>query len=160
MKLFIIFGAVNALISVALGAFGAHGLEGKISEHYMGVWEKAVQYQMYHALGMLAVGILMQITNAPLLGAAGWLMLLGIIFFSCSLYILAVSGISILGPSHRSAACCSSLAGYAWSSASSNCKSDGGVIISKNNGFTHYLLIFLLFMAVFAAGSGIVNLIT
>src|SRR5699024_209847 len=97
MKLFIIFGAVNALISVALGAFGAHGLEGKISEHYMGVWEKAVQYQMYHALGMLAVGILMQITNAPLLGAAGWLMLLGIRFFSGSLYILAVSGISILG---------------------------------------------------------------
>lgn len=97
MKLFIIFGAVNALISVALGAFGAHGLEGKISEHYMGVWEKAVQYQMYHALGLLAVGILMQITNAPLLGAAGWLMLLGIIFFSGSLYILAVSGISILG---------------------------------------------------------------
>src|SRR5699024_8101642 len=64
------------------------------------------------------------------------------------------------GPSHRSAACCSSLAGYAWSSASSNCKLDGGIIISKNNGFTHYLLIFLLFMAVFAAGSGIVNLIT
>src|SRR5699024_12271572 len=64
------------------------------------------------------------------------------------------------GPSHRSLACCSLLAGYVWSSASSNCKSDGGVIISRNNGFTHYLLIFLLFMAVFAAGSGIVNLIT
>lgn len=97
MKMFIIFGAVNALISVALGAFGAHGLEGKISEHYMDVWEKAVQYQMYHALGMIALGILMQVTDAPLLGAAGWLMLLGIVFFSGSLYILAVSGVSILG---------------------------------------------------------------
>ena len=97
MKTFIILGAVNAFISVALGAFGAHGLEGKISEHYMSVWEKAVSYQMYHALGLIAVGILVQVTGAPLLGAAGWLMLLGIIFFSGSLYILAVSGISILG---------------------------------------------------------------
>ncbi len=61
------------------------------------VWEKAVSYQMYHALGLMAVGILVQATGAPLLGAAGWLMLLGIIFFSGSLYILAVSGISILG---------------------------------------------------------------
>ena len=97
MKIFVILGAINAFISVALGAFGAHGLEGRISEHYMGVWEKAVSYQMYHALGLLATGILIQVTNAPLLGTAGWLMLLGIIFFSGSLYILAVSGISILG---------------------------------------------------------------
>lgn len=97
MKTFVILGAINAFISVALGAFGAHGLEGKISEHYMGVWEKAVSYQMYHALGLLAVGILAQVTNAPLLGTAGWLMLIGIVFFSGSLYILAVSGVSILG---------------------------------------------------------------
>ncbi|MHC0551537.1 DUF423 domain-containing protein [Salinicoccus sp. CNSTN-B1] len=97
MKLFIIMGAINAFISVACGAFGAHGLEGKISEHYMDVWEKAVSYQMYHALGLIAVGILVQLTGAPFLGTAGWLMLLGIIFFSGSLYILAVSGISILG---------------------------------------------------------------
>ena len=67
MKTFIILGAINAFISVALGAFGAHGLEGKISEHYMSVWEKAVSYQMYHALGLMAVGILVQATGAPLL---------------------------------------------------------------------------------------------
>ena len=49
MKIFIILGAINGFLAVALGAFGAHGLEGKISDHYLGVWQKAVQYQMFHA---------------------------------------------------------------------------------------------------------------
>lgn len=97
MKLFIILGAVNAFIAVALGAFGAHGLEGKISDHYLDVWETAVQYQMFHAAGLFVIGILMHVTDASLLNTAGWLMFAGIIFFSGSLYILAVTGVSILG---------------------------------------------------------------
>ncbi len=96
MKLFVILGAVNAFISVALGAFGAHGLEGRISDHYLGVWETAVQYQMFHAAGLIAVGILTGLTGVPMT-AAGWLMFAGIVFFSGSLYVLAVTGISVLG---------------------------------------------------------------
>ena len=96
MKIFVILGAVNAFISVALGAFGAHGLEGRISDHYLGIWETAVQYQMFHAAGLITIGILIGLTGVPM-NAAGWLMFAGIIFFSGSLYVLAVSGISVLG---------------------------------------------------------------
>lgn len=96
MKLFVVLGAVNAFISVALGAFGAHGLEGRISDHYIAVWETAVQYQMFHAMGLIAIGILAGMTDISM-NTAGWLMFAGIIFFSGSLYVLAVSGISILG---------------------------------------------------------------
>ena len=57
MKLFVILGAINAFISVALGAFGSHGLEGKISDHYIAVWETAVQYRCSMRLGLIAIGI-------------------------------------------------------------------------------------------------------
>ena len=59
MPFFIIAGAVNAAIAVAFGAFGAHALKEKLSEHYFAIWETAVQYQMFHALALIAVGILM-----------------------------------------------------------------------------------------------------
>lgn len=97
MKLFIILGAVNAFIAVACGAFGAHLLEGKLSEHYLGVWETAVKYQFYHALGLIAIGILIQVTGAQFLVAAGWFMTAGIVFFTGSLMVLAITGISVLG---------------------------------------------------------------
>ncbi|UTH13655.1 DUF423 domain-containing protein [Macrococcus equipercicus] len=96
MKTFLIIGAINALLAVALGAFGAHGLEGKLTPKYLGIWEKAVQYQMYHALGLLVLGVLSGTTSLNL-NVAGWLMTLGIIFFSGSLYILAVTQIKMLG---------------------------------------------------------------
>lgn len=100
MPFFIIAGAVNAAIAVAFGAFGAHALKEKLSEHYLAVWETAVQYQMFHAIGLLVIGILM---SSSLFGAstqltwAGYLLLAGIIIFSGSLYILSLSGIGILG---------------------------------------------------------------
>ena len=100
MKLFLIAGAVNAFISVALGAFGAHGLEGKMPEKYLAIWHTATQYQMYHALGLIAIGILM---SPALLGPisqlnwAGYLMLAGILFFSGSLYVLSLTQIGVLG---------------------------------------------------------------
>lgn len=100
MPFFIIAGAVNAAIAVALGAFGAHALKERLSAHYLAVWETAVQYQMFHAIGLLAVGILM---SSALLGPstalswAGYLLLAGIIVFSGSLYALSLSGIGILG---------------------------------------------------------------
>lgn len=98
MKLFVILGAINALLSVALGAFGAHGLEGKLTEKYLETWETGVRYQMYHALGLLIIGILIgKYPTSSLLNWTGWLMFAGIIIFSGSLFILCLSGIRQLG---------------------------------------------------------------
>jgi uncharacterized membrane protein YgdD (TMEM256/DUF423 family) len=100
MPFFIIAGAVNAAIAVAFGAFGAHALKEKLSEHYLAIWETAVQYQMFHAIALLAVGILMSPSlfgTVTQLSWAGYLILAGIIIFSGSLYVLSLTGIGILG---------------------------------------------------------------
>lgn len=100
MPFFIIAGAVNAAIAVAFGAFGAHALKEKLSERYLAIWETAVQYQMFHALALLAVGILMSPSlfgSVTQLSWAGYLILAGIIIFSGSLYVLSLTGIGILG---------------------------------------------------------------
>lgn len=98
MKLFIILGAINAFLSVALGAFGAHGLEKMVEPKYLEIWKTGVQYQMYHALGLLAVGILLgKVQESSLLAWSGWLMLIGIIIFAGSLYAITLTKISVLG---------------------------------------------------------------
>lgn len=100
MQFFIIAGAINAALSVALGAFGAHALKERLTEHYLAIWETAVQYQMFHALGLIVIGILMSTSLVgPIsqLSWAGYLLLAGIIIFSGSLYALSLSGIGILG---------------------------------------------------------------
>lgn len=97
MKLFIILGALNGFIAVALGAFGAHGLEGKIPDKYLETWQTAVQYQMFHALGLLVLGLLAGKIDSPLINWSGWLMLIGIILFSGSLFVLSVTQIKVLG---------------------------------------------------------------
>ena len=100
MKFFIIAGAINGLLSVALGAFGAHLLEGKVADKYLATWGTAVQYQMFHALALIAIGILMSSkVLGPIftLNTAGYLILAGIVIFSGSLYVLSLTGISILG---------------------------------------------------------------
>lgn len=100
MPFFIIAGAINAFLAVAFGAFGAHALKEKLSEKYLAIWETAVQYQMYHAIGLIVIGILMSsniIGNVSQLSWAGYLMLAGIVIFSGSLYVLSLSGIGILG---------------------------------------------------------------
>jgi uncharacterized membrane protein YgdD (TMEM256/DUF423 family) len=86
-------------VAVALGAFGAHGLKGRLDEYSLGVWEKAVFYHFIHALGMLIVSILPRLgllipSRANLVAA---LLFAGILLFSGSLYILAVSGVKMLG---------------------------------------------------------------
>ncbi|GGB11741.1 DUF423 domain-containing protein [Macrococcus hajekii] len=96
MKTFLIIGALNAMLAVALGAFGAHGLEGKLTPKYLDIWNKATMYQMYHALGLILIGILNGTTSLNL-NTAGWLMTAGIVLFSGSLYILAVTQIKVLG---------------------------------------------------------------
>jgi len=98
MKTFIIIGAINAFLSVALGAFGAHALEGKISKKYIDIWNTGVLYQMFHAIGIIIVGVLMgNVAPTSLLSWSGWLMLIGTILFSGSLYVLSLSGIKVLG---------------------------------------------------------------
>ncbi|PIC76274.1 hypothetical protein CSV74_12245 [Sporosarcina sp. P19] len=100
MPFFIIAGAINAAIAVGFGAFGAHALKDRLSEHYLAIWETAVQYQMFHAIALLAIGILMSSTllgPSTQLSWAGYLILAGIIVFSGSLYVLSLSGIGILG---------------------------------------------------------------
>lgn len=100
MKFFIIAGAINGFLAVALGAFGAHLLEGRIADKYLSTWGTAVQYQMFHALALVAIGILMSskvLGHVSQLNIAGYLILAGIVIFSGSLYVLSLTGISILG---------------------------------------------------------------
>lgn len=101
MNVLILVGALLAFLGVALGAFGAHALKDKFSEpRYEQIWNTAVQYQMYHALGLVLLGILsMEALVGPtsLLTWAGTLMLVGVIFFSGSLYVLSVTGVKKLG---------------------------------------------------------------
>jgi len=98
MKLFLIIGAINAMLAVALGAFGAHGLEGKISEKYLEVWKTGVQYQMFHAMGLFVIAFLLnKFPQSSLLTASGWIMFAGVVLFSGSLYVLSTSGIKVLG---------------------------------------------------------------
>ena len=96
MKVFIILGALCTMMAVGTGAFGAHGLEGKLSDKYMSVWEKAVNYQMYHGLGLILIGIISGTTSINV-NWAGWLLFFGTVLFSGSLYILALTQIRILG---------------------------------------------------------------
>jgi uncharacterized membrane protein YgdD (TMEM256/DUF423 family) len=99
MKLFLVLGSVNMAIAIALGAFGAHGLSGKVTEKMLHNWNTAAQYHMIHALGLLSLGILLMLTNAPFgyLQIAGWIIFLGILFFSGSLYALVLTDIRTWG---------------------------------------------------------------
>lgn len=97
----LIIGIFFAFLAVVLGAFGAHALKGKFKEErYVAVWETAVQYQMYHALALIVIGILSydrMIGLANTIQWAGYMMIVGIVLFSGSLYILAVTGVKKLG---------------------------------------------------------------
>lgn len=85
--------SVLLAIAVATGAFGAHGLKGRLDAYAMGIWEKAVFYHFVHALGMLMVALHGHPGTAPVC----WLLLAGILLFSGSLYVLALSGVTMLG---------------------------------------------------------------
>lgn len=95
MKILLIIGAINGFIAVALGAFGAHGLEGKLTESQLETWNTAVQYQMFHTIAILSVGLLLQKISATSLHWAGWMFLIGIIIFSGSLYIYSITSIKM-----------------------------------------------------------------
>lgn len=97
-KLFLVLGCIAALLAVAVGAFGAHGLKARIAPELMSVYRTGVEYHFYHALGMVLVGLAaFHLPESARLRAAGWAMLAGILLFSGSLYLLALSGRAWLG---------------------------------------------------------------
>jgi uncharacterized membrane protein YgdD (TMEM256/DUF423 family) len=97
-KLFLVLGCIAALLAVAIGAFGAHGLKARIAPELMPVYKTGVEYHFYHALGLVLVGLAaFRLPESVLLRVAGWAMLAGIVLFSGSLYLLALSGGRWLG---------------------------------------------------------------
>jgi uncharacterized membrane protein YgdD (TMEM256/DUF423 family) len=98
-RTFAMLGAVSAGIAVACGAFGAHALKARLEPDLLAVFETGARYQMYHALGLLAVAWLGSRADVPanLVGASGWLFVAGTALFSGSLYALALSGVRGLG---------------------------------------------------------------
>jgi uncharacterized membrane protein YgdD (TMEM256/DUF423 family) len=97
-NLFLVLAGVNGFIAVSLGAFAAHGLKSMLGADLLATFQTGVQYHMYHSLALLAVGILvLQFPAQTGLRIAGFLFLAGIIIFSGSLYVLALSGIRWLG---------------------------------------------------------------
>lgn len=94
----IMLGAANAALAIVAGAFGAHGLEDHVAPNLLSGFETGAQYHFYHALGLIAVGLTQnQIQIRRGFRAAGWLMITGIILFSGSLYLLALTGVTMLG---------------------------------------------------------------
>src|SRR5579872_3209518 len=87
-------GAAALALAVAAGAFGAHGLRGRLDDYSMSVYERAVFYHFIHALGLLIVPLLLR---GPGAGRVCALLLAGIVLFSGSLYVLALSGVRALG---------------------------------------------------------------
>lgn len=90
-------GALLGLVGVGLGAFGAHGLRGRLSPEMLAAFETGVRYQMYHALALLALVALMSRHEGRAILVAGWSWTAGILVFSGSLYALALTGTTILG---------------------------------------------------------------
>jgi uncharacterized membrane protein YgdD (TMEM256/DUF423 family) len=98
-KLFLILAAANGFIAVAFGAFGAHGLTGKIADNFLSAYETAVHYHFYHALALFGVALLLQRSGEKtVLMASGWAFVIGILLFSGSLYGLALGAPRWLGP--------------------------------------------------------------
>jgi len=95
---FLATGCIAALLAVALGAFGAHGLKSRIAPELIGVYRTGVEYHFYHALGLILVGVTaFRLSGSAYLRAAGWAMVAGIVLFSGSLYLLALTGAGWLG---------------------------------------------------------------
>jgi uncharacterized membrane protein YgdD (TMEM256/DUF423 family) len=85
-------------VAVGVGAFGAHALKARLAPDLMAIYQTAVQYHFWHALGLLAVGVLLlQKPESGALAAAAWLFVIGLLLFSGSLYALALTGIRGLG---------------------------------------------------------------
>ena len=92
-RLPLLAGALLAALGVMLGAFGAHGLRSALTPEALGWWQTGVQYQMWHAVGLVAVGA----ARLPGTRLAVWLLTLGTLVFAGSLYVMALTGMRWLG---------------------------------------------------------------
>ncbi|MCC6141120.1 MAG: DUF423 domain-containing protein [Nitrospira sp.] len=96
-QILVAMGSLAAALAVAAGAFGAHLLKSVLDPPQLAVFETAARYQMYHALGMIAVGLAGQIVGRPQVARAGWCFAAGIVLFCGSLYGVSLLGIRWLG---------------------------------------------------------------
>ena len=96
-KTLLLVGALAGFLAVALGAFVAHALRARLSPEMLAVFETGVRYQMYHALAILLVGLILGRFDGWMIRAAAWAFTAGIVLFSGSLYLLALTGATILG---------------------------------------------------------------
>ena len=97
-KTFLVIGAVLGALAVAIGAFGAHGLKAMVTPDLLANFETGARYHMYHALAIVAVALVIaRYPAATLAPTAGWLFLAGIVIFSGSLYLIALTGMRWLG---------------------------------------------------------------
>jgi len=96
-RTFLFVGALAGFVGVALGAFGAHGLRNRLSPEMLAVFETGVRYQMFHALAILSTAIALARIDGWAVRAAGWSFAAGIVLFSGSLYLLALTGVRSLG---------------------------------------------------------------
>jgi len=96
-RTFIIIGSIAGFLSVALGAFGAHGLKQLLSSELMAIYQTAVSYQIYHSLALILIALIFQHQQNKYIKAAGWIMLAGMLVFSGSLYLLTLTDTRWLG---------------------------------------------------------------
>ena len=96
-KVFLALGAASSLVAVSAGAFGAHALKNRLSAYHLDVFETGARYQMYHALALILISLIIQQRTSGWFVAAGWSMVAGTLVFSGSLYTLALSGLKWLG---------------------------------------------------------------
>lgn len=96
-RVWLLIGSIYGFVAVALGAFGAHALKERLSAEMLSVWRTAVEYQFYHALALLLVGVLSRQMPSATLNAAGLCFTVGVLLFSGSLYVLALSDVSVFG---------------------------------------------------------------
>jgi uncharacterized membrane protein YgdD (TMEM256/DUF423 family) len=96
-RLFLLLGALSGALSVACGAFGAHALRDRVEPRLLEVFETGARYEMYHALALLAVGLVVSRWPSGLATTAGWLFVAGTVLFSGSLYAMTFTGVRALG---------------------------------------------------------------
>jgi uncharacterized membrane protein YgdD (TMEM256/DUF423 family) len=100
MQLFLAIAAILGGLAVAAGAFASHALQNQLTERAIAVFNTGVRYQMYHALALLIVAMLVGTAKStlPWLTAAGWCFIAGVVLFSGSLYLISLAGIKAVGP--------------------------------------------------------------
>lgn len=96
-RIWLVVGAISAGVAVAAGAFGAHALRSRLSPTDLATFETGARYQMYHALALLAVGLVALRAPSAAATAAGWCFVIGTMLFSGSLYLLTLTGPRWLG---------------------------------------------------------------